>query len=366
MTTSTARVLALLEILQGGGLRTVPDLASRLDVDERTVRRYVGHLLDLGVPIDSVRGRHGGYRLAPGYRMPPLMLTDEEALAVLLGLLTGRRAGLLAASAAASESAAAKLRRVLPKALGLRLEALLETADFTARPRPGTAPETDVLLTLAEAARDQRPVAIAYTDRKGRGSERTVLPYGLVAHSGRWYLTGADPATEEVRTFRLDRITAMTVRAGSFTVPAEFDPASTVLASLARTPWAHDVSLRVRATVPHIRRHLPADIATLTTLPPAAPDGAHGTDPADHGAAGSDGSGADDPSNSPSAAEGHTGSAGDGHTGWVRVRIRAERLDWIPPVLAALDSPFVIEHPTALRDLVHALAHRLNEHAAAR
>jgi predicted DNA-binding transcriptional regulator YafY len=349
VTTSTARVLALLEILQRGGIRTVPDLAARLDVDERTVRRYVGHLLELGVPVDSVRGRYGGYRLAPGYRMPPLILTDEEALAVLLGLLAGRRAGLATTSAAASESAAAKLLRVLPKALARRLDALLETADFTARPRPTIAPVADVLLELAEAAYHQRPVAISYTDRKGRSSDRTVLPYGLVAHSGRWYLTGADPAGREVRTFRLDRVAAMSVQSGSFVVPADFDPAAAVLDSLAHTPWAHEVSLRIRDSVQHIRSHLPADIATLSTLPAAAtPDD---TDRADTGEIRPDG------------ASGPT--AADEPAGWVHVRIRAERLDWIPPVLAALDRPFVIERPAALRDLVHALARRLDEHAAA-
>ncbi|MGW7578303.1 helix-turn-helix transcriptional regulator [Streptomyces sp. NPDC054765] len=350
MTTSTARVLALLEILQGGGIRTVPDLAARLDVDERTVRRYVGHLLDLGVPVDSVRGRYGGYRLAPGYRMPPLMLTDEEALAVLLGLVAGRRAGLTTASAAASESAAAKLRRVLPKALGQRLAALLETADFTARPRPGAAPEAGVLLELAEAARHQRPVALSYTDRKGRSSDRTVLPYGLVAHSGRWYLTGADPDSGEVRTFRLDRIAAMTVQSGSFVVPAEFDPAATVLDSLARAPWTHDVSLRIHGSVQHIRSHLPAGIATLSTIPATA------TATADDDHRPGTGETCSDGSSAPSAA--------DESAGWVHVRIRAERLDWIPPVLAALDRPFTIEHPAALRDLVRALARRLDAHAA--
>ena len=91
MARPAARVLTLLELLQSGGVRTVAELAGRLGVDGRTVRRYVDHLIDLEVPVESVRGRYGGYRLAPGYRMPPLMLSDEEALAVLLGLVAGRR-----------------------------------------------------------------------------------------------------------------------------------------------------------------------------------------------------------------------------------------------------------------------------------
>src|ERR1700733_14428714 len=90
----TARVLALLEILQSGGTRTVADLAERLGVDERTVRRYAGHLIDLDIPVRSVRGRYGGYRLAPGFRMPPLMFTDDEALAVMLGVGARLRAAL--------------------------------------------------------------------------------------------------------------------------------------------------------------------------------------------------------------------------------------------------------------------------------
>src|ERR1700742_5387348 len=96
-----ARVLMWLDILQAGGTRTLRELAERLGVDERTVRRYVDHLLDLGIPVESVRGRHGGYRLAPGYRLPPLMLSDDEAVAVILGLVSGRRAGLMTATGAA-------------------------------------------------------------------------------------------------------------------------------------------------------------------------------------------------------------------------------------------------------------------------
>src|SRR6202034_3036914 len=117
MARPTARVLSLLELLQWSGIRTLPELADRLGVDGRTVRRYVDHLIDLDVPVESVRGRYGGYRLASGYRMPPLMLSDDEALAVLLGLVAGRRAGLLTAAGAASETAAAKIRRGPPEAL---------------------------------------------------------------------------------------------------------------------------------------------------------------------------------------------------------------------------------------------------------
>jgi predicted DNA-binding transcriptional regulator YafY len=90
MARPTARVLALLEILQAGGTHTAADLAERLDVDERTARRYVEHLVDLDVPVWADRGRYGGFRLAAGYRMPPLMLTDGEALAVVLGLVAAR------------------------------------------------------------------------------------------------------------------------------------------------------------------------------------------------------------------------------------------------------------------------------------
>jgi predicted DNA-binding transcriptional regulator YafY len=321
MTRPTARVLALLEILQSGGTRTVAELAGRLGVDERTVRRYAGHLIDLDVPVRSVRGRYGGYRLAPGFRMPPLMLTDDEALAMLLGLVTAKRDGLVPASATAVESATAKVRRVLPEALGRRLDALLATAEFTTPSRATAGPETEVLLTLAEAARSRRPVALVYTAWGGRRSERTVHPYGIVAHSGRWYVTGADSDSGEVRTFRLDRIGTATVLPGEFEVPTGFDPGERVLSGLAEVPYRHEVSLRVRGSAEDVSARFPAGIATVQGLP-------------------------DD--------------------GWVRVRLRAERLDWIPGVLARLDHPFVIEQPDALRDHVHALARRLAENADAR
>lgn len=321
MTRPTARVLALLEILQSGGTRTVGDLAERLGVDERTVRRYVVHLADLGIPVRSVRGRYGGYRLAPGFRMPPLMFTDAEALAVLLGLVAGRRAGLVTTSVAAAESAAAKVQRVLPETLRGRLDALLQSTDFTVGSRPVVELETTVLLLLAEAARDHRPVAMGYTSPNGRRSERTVHPYGIVAHSGRWYVTGADSASGETRTFRLDRITTLELQAGTFEVPDGFDPAERVLSGLAEAPHRHAVSLRVQGTADQVRSQFPAGIATVHDI-------AH-------------------------------------VDGWVRVRLQAERLDWVPAVLAGLGRPLAIEHPDALRGLVRSLAERLTAAADA-
>ncbi|MFE9786364.1 helix-turn-helix transcriptional regulator [Nocardia salmonicida] len=319
MTRPTARVLALLELLQAGGTRTVGELAGRLGVDERTVRRYVTHLTDLDIPVRSVRGRYGGYRLAPGYRMPPLMLTDDEAVAVLLGLLTSRSTMV----AHAADSATAKLHRVLPARLTARLDALLNTAEFTVDTRPEVTVETPVLLGIAAATHEHRPIAIGYTDRNGHSSERTVRPYGLVSHSGRWYLTGMDSTSDDLRRFRLDRIAEVTILPGTFTPPAEFEPTAHLLSALATAPYRHEVSIRVQGTLPQVRALLPATIATVHEIDPPPPDTAP----------------------------------------WVRVQIRAEHLDWIPPVLAGLNRPFVIEHPEALNDAVRALGQRLTEAA---
>lgn len=320
MSRPTARVLALLEILQGGGTRTVTELADRLQVDERTVRRYVAHLDELGIPIASVRGRYGGYRLARGYRMPPLMLSAEEGSAVLLGLVAARRAGLVTTTAAAVEAAMAKLLRVLPDAVRDRLGTLLALVQFTGPQRPPVATGSEILLTLAEAVRDARPASIGYTDGRGRDSDRTLEPYGIVAHQGRWYVVGRDSLSGELRTFRADRIGAARLRPGTFPRPDDFDAPAAVLRSLASAPYAHQVAIAVQAPAEAISAVFPAAIATLEEIP------------------------AD---------------------GWIRVRLRAERLDWIPGLLATLDRPFVIEEPAALRELVRELAARLRAGAEA-
>ncbi|GAA1250930.1 WYL domain-containing protein [Kitasatospora nipponensis] len=326
MARPTSRVLTLLELLQSGGTRTAAELADRLGVDGRTVRRYVDHLVDLDIPVESVRGRYGGYRLAPGYRLPPLMLDDDEALAVLLGLVAGRRAGLPAATGAAGETAAAKIRRVLPDRLARRLDAVLESLAFTAAPGEPATPRTGVLLAVADAVRHRRPVALRYTDQDGRRSDRTLHPYGIVTHADRWYVTGTDPAIGQDRTFRLDRVADARALPGSFEPPAGLDPAQRVLSGFAGAAYRHEVTLRIHGTLEQIRARLPAGVASVAEA--ADPD-----EPAD---------GTDPPGER-----------------WLRVEVRAERLDWLPAVLASLDRPFVIERPDELRDLVLAFADRL-------
>ena len=316
MARPTVRVLTLLELLQSGGILTVAELADRLDVHPRTVRRYVDHLVELDVPVESVRGRYGGYRLAAGYRLPPLMFTDDEALAVLLGLVAGQRAGLATTSGmdTASQTATAKIRRVLPSRIADRLDALLGSLAFTAEPVDVPTPQAGVLLTLAEAVRHHRPVLVQYTSGNGRRSGRTLQPFGLVNHSGRWYVTARDPEIDEDRNFRIDRIATATTLPGSFEPPAEPQPATRLLTSMAQAQYHHEVTLRVQGTITQIRKRLPASVAQVWEY--------------------------EEP-------------------GWQCVHIRAESLDWLPAVLAALDLPFVIDRPDELRDRVVALADRL-------
>lgn len=322
----TGRVLTLLELLQSGGTRTVAELAGRLGVEGRTVRRYVAQLIDLDVPVESVRGRYGGYRLTPGYRLPPLVLSDDEALAVLLGLVAGRRAGLTTTQRTANETASAKIRRVLPKHIARRLDTLLEALAFTDRPGALDYPDAGLLLTIADGVRHHRPVSIRYADRDGRRSERTLHAYGIVAHEGRWYVTGKDARIGEDRTFRLDRITDARTLPGSFEAPAGPGPAQRMLSGFATAAYRHQVTLRIHGTVEQIRARLPASVASLEDDEPAADEN--------------------------QAAE-----------RWLRVELRAEQLDWLPAVLASFDRPFVIERPDELRKLVTALAERLTSYA---
>jgi predicted DNA-binding transcriptional regulator YafY len=242
----------------------------------------------------------------------------------------------------ANETASAKIRRVLPRHIARRLDTLLEALAFTGQPGEFDAPDAGVLLTLADAVRHRRPVSIRYTDRNGQRSERTLHAYGIVAHAGRWYVTGKDARIGEDRTFRLERIVDARTLPGAFEEPVGPAPAERLLSGFATAEYRHEVTLRIHATVEQIRAHLPAGVASVTEPEPAAGEDRE----AEHREA-------EDPEAQGREAEDRPAER------WLRVELRAERLDWLPPVLAALDRPFVIERPDELRDLVTAFADRL-------
>lgn len=309
MSYPATRVLAMLELLQARQQLGGAELAERLGVDQRTVRRYAARLTELGIPVTAERGRYGGYRLMPGFKLPPLMFTDDEAAAVVLGLLAAGRLGLPVTGTA---SALAKVQRVLPAALGERVEALRRTLGFTLAPRDAAAPDMSTVLSLAHAAGQRRRVRMRYRSWAGTSSERDLDPYGLVLHSGRWYVTGHDSASGQVRTFRVDRVTAVQPLAEAFEPPAGFDPVRHVVQSLAAVPYAHEVEVVLAAGIEEVRRRVPASVATLT----GTPDG-------------------------------------------VLLAARAERLDGFAAMLAGLGWAFRIRKPAELRDEVRALADRL-------
>jgi predicted DNA-binding transcriptional regulator YafY len=299
----------MLELLQARPVLSGAELAEQLGVDERTVRRYTTRLAELGIPVTAERGRYGGYRLMPGFKLPPLMFTDSEATAVVVGLLAAGRLGLPITGTA---SALAKVHRILPSPLGERIEAMRQTLDFTMTPREAGAPDTGTVLALAHAAGQRQRVRLRYRSWAGADSERDLDPYGLVLHSGRWYVTGHDSRSGQIRTFRVDRVASVRPGATTFEPPEDFDPVRHVTQSLAAVPYAHEVEVLLATTMAAARRRIPPTVATLT-----------GTE------------------------EG------------VLLVTRAERLDGFALMLAGLGWPFTIRKPAGLRDEVRALSDRL-------
>jgi predicted DNA-binding transcriptional regulator YafY len=250
------RLLAMLEILEARGTVSGGELAERLEVDPRTVRRYAVSLEELGIPVETERGPYGGYRLRPGFKLPPLMLTDDEATAVVLGLTLGRQTGIGVAEPAV-EDALAKILRVLPTELRDRVGALEGSLGWTGTPRGPRPPETDVVLTLAAAIRSKRAARIRYATPGREETDRIVAPYGLVFHAGRWYLAADDQHSREIRTFRVDRVRSAELRSERATPPEGFDPVEHVERSIAATPWGWRLEIVFDTTLEEARRRIP-------------------------------------------------------------------------------------------------------------
>ena len=237
----TVRVLAVLELLQNHRLISGSELAARLGVNQRTVRRYIAMLEELGVPVTTEQGRYGGYMLVPGFKLPPMMFTDDEAVAISLGLLAARELGM-AQAAPAIESLEGKLQRVMPESLKRRLRGVKDTTRLLLPP-PDTLADERALITLVHAIEAQQGVAFGYQAPAQKLIDRQVDPYGLTFWNGHWYLSGFCHLRQALRSFRLDRLGKVQRLPNRFQRPEHFDGAEHLLHSLGSFERNHPVSV---------------------------------------------------------------------------------------------------------------------------
>ncbi len=311
----TTRVLTVLELLQSHQQMSGPELAERLEVNARTVRRYITMLQDLGIPVEAERGRYGTYRLRPGFKLPPLMFTEEEALALTLGLLAARKLGL-AVAAPAVEGALAKIERVLPHTLRQRVQAVQDTLVFDFN-LPTAAPSSEVVSRLCAAVQEGRQVELCYQAWQAETSRRVVELYGLVCRSGFWYAVGYCHLRQDLRVFRLDRVVSAEICPGTYTRPGDFDCLGYVTRSIAMMPARWLVDVLLQTTLEEARRMVPPALATLEQ----APEG-------------------------------------------VVLRCYVDHLDWIAHFLAGLNCPLNIRQPAELRQSLKSLAEKIHTLAA--
>src|ERR1041385_6240003 len=244
----TTRVLAVLALLQAHGRMSGAELAARLEVNVRTLRRYIIMLQDLGIPIEAERGRNGAYVLSAGFKLPPMMFTNEEAIALTVGLISARRLNL-AETDRAIESAVAKLERVMPLDLKSRVRALIETITLDLNPASATPPSEAVLSVMSSAAQLQQRVHIKYHPPQGEDTERDFDPYGLTYYLQRWYVVGYCHLRQALRSFRLDRITDIVTINTHFEPPEGFDPLAYITEAITTMPRKYAFELLLKTDI---------------------------------------------------------------------------------------------------------------------
>jgi predicted DNA-binding transcriptional regulator YafY len=305
MYSPTTRLLTILEILQSRNEVSGPELAATLEVDVRSVRRYVTMLRDMGIPVESDPGRYGTYYLRPGFRLPPLMFTGGEILAIILGLMAVRHVGL--SGALAVESAIAKIERVLPDMLRERARAVQDVLTFNMPAAP--PPSEEMLAGVSLAAHQCSALWMAYHGEGGDKTERVVDVYGLVYHSGFWYAVGYCHLRTDLRIFRLDRIRQIRLLDTTFEPPADFDALAYLLDKIASLPGTWMMEVLLKTTLEEAQTLVPRYMALLEAI-----------------------------------------------EGGVLLRTRAEDLDWAARFLVGLGFPITVIRPPELRDALRHLA----------
>ena len=257
---TTERVLALLGLLQQRQVWSGPELAERLGVTPRTVRRDVERLRALGYPVHAERGVGGGYRLGRGQDLPPLLLDDEEAIATAVSLLAGA-GGAVAGAGEAALRALTKLDRVLPTRLRHEVRALAASVEsFGGGGRPPVDAET--LMTLARACRDEVEVEFAYPSG-GEVRRRRVEPYRLVTSDRRWYLFAYDLDRADWRSFRVDRMSDVSPRTWRFRPRPAPDAAAYVQEGVTSRVYPHQARFLVHAPAETVRAQIPPSAAVV-------------------------------------------------------------------------------------------------------
>lgn len=261
MYSPTTRLLTILELLQSHHQMSGSQLANRLEISKRSVRRYILMLQDLGIPIEAERGPEGAYYLGRGYKLPPLMFNNPEAIALVLGLLV-LQAFQLPVEIEAVVGALAKIERVMPETLLEQVRALQEAIIFSAAPPPTLLQPRFVSLLSVAAHKGQR-LFLRYATFSGDESARLFDPYGIVYHQGYWYTAGYCHLRGDIRTFRIDRMVDIEPRDQSFERPMDFDALNYVHTALANMPGTYAVEILLHATIEQVRQVLPPAAGTF-------------------------------------------------------------------------------------------------------
>jgi len=309
MSDTTARVLDLLGLLQTKRSWSGEELLGRLGVSERTLRRDIERLRDLGYSVVARRGRHGGYRLEAGVEIPPLLLDEEETAAIAIGLLTAA-GGTIRGIEETSLRALAKLEQVLPTRVRRRVT-VWHTA-VTAQARPWIKVDGDTLAVLAQACRDNERVRFAYRTREGATRERHVEPHRVLALYHRWYLLGFDSDRAGWRTFRLDRMSTPRTTGRIFR-PRPIPGGDAVAYVENSLPARYEALVTLDAPAAYVSRRMPPGDATV--------------EPIDHD-----------------------------HS---LLRLRGDSLDWMAISILWFGVGFRVDEPEELVDHLRATSHRL-------
>lgn len=262
-----SRILAMLELLQDRPGMSGPDLAEALGVTSRTIRRYVVTLQDMGIPVEPAAGRNGGYWLRPGYRMPPLMFSADEAIGLAVTLLTTRVSGNAELPEPVA-NALAKIERSLPQDLAQRITTIRDGFQMARNPwsESNAFPRPEILAQVIQATLSHQRCWIRYGSSEGNQTSRDVDVYGVLYFDGRWYTHGWCHLRQDARTFRVDRIRRVDLLPREFEPPKGFDIEEAVMRSLALTRAGGEFELVLGAPVDEVRMFLMPPTAILEPL----------------------------------------------------------------------------------------------------